>query len=113
MKLLQIASIGFVAAFGLAGCVIVLGDDGIEASEGFHVNDRHSDADSVLADKVRDALRAEPLLKGADLTVSARDGVVTLRGSVSELPAFDRALQVARTTPGVDKVVSRIRVEVR
>jgi len=108
---------GLVLATTLAlgGCVVVISDEGISSDgQGLHWGAERADrADAALAERVRSALFAEPLLKDAELTVSADDGTVTLKGEVVDLPAFDRALQVARATEGVEKVVSRIRVELR
>lgn len=102
-------------SLALGGCVVVISDEGISSDgAGLHLgDDRASRADAALAERVRSALFAEPLLKDSDVSVSAHDGEVTLKGEVVDLPAFERALQVARTTEGVDKVVSRIRVELR
>ena len=102
------------AACALAGCVIVISDEGIQTDgEGLHFRSGAGSADGQLADRVRSSMLADPLLKDADLSVGARDGVVTLKGAVVDLAQFDRAIELARKTPGVDKVVSRLQVEVR
>ena len=105
--------LAFCVAVGLAGCVVVISDGGIESGGAAHWNDQGSRQDDELARKVEDALRADPLLKGADLKVSSHDGVVTLRGSVEGMERFDRAIQLARKTEGVAKVMSKLKVEVR
>jgi hyperosmotically inducible protein len=103
------------SALALGGCVVVIGDEGVH-SDGAALrlgDERASRGDAALAESVRSALFAEPLLRDVDITVSAHDGVITLKGEVSGLPAIERALQVARGTAGVEQVVSKIRVVLR
>lgn len=98
-------------AFGLAGCVVVISDDGIEAGTEAHW-DGSSRGDSELAERVRDALKADALLKDSDFKVVVQDGVVTLRGTVKGTERFDRAVQLTKATQGVDRVVSKLKVEI-
>jgi osmotically-inducible protein OsmY len=102
-------SVGMAA--GLTGCVVVISDDGIEAGTEAHW-DGSSRGDSELAVRVRDALKADALLQDSDFKVSVQDGVVTLRGTVKGTERFDRAVQLAKATQGVDKVVSKLKVEI-
>ena len=101
-----------VAAFALSGCVVVIGEDGISSSDGVHVSDSNA-RDRALAGRVRDAFAADPALRDADITVSAHDGAITLRGDLTRVPDLQRAIDLAKGTDGVDKVISRLRVEVR
>lgn len=103
--------LAFAMAIGLAGCVVVISDDGIEAGSEAHW-DGASRSDAELATRVRDALKADPLLAKSELRVHAERGVVTLRGEVDGTERFDRAVQLAKGTEGVEKVVSRLRVQV-
>lgn len=104
--------LAFAMAVGLAGCVVVISDDGIEAGTEAHW-DGGSRADADLAVRVRDALRADPLLERSEFKVRVEDGVVTLRGEVEGTERFDRAIQIAKGVAGVEKVVSRLKVEVK
>ena len=81
----------------LAGCVVVISDDGIEAGTEAHW-DGSSRGDSELAVRVRDALKADALLQDSDFKVSVQDGVVTLRGTVKGTERFDRAVQLAKAS---------------
>lgn len=103
--------LALVTGFALTGCVIVIGDEGISTSDGVHVND--NSRDRALAGRVRDAYAADAALRDADITVSAHDGVITLKGELSRVADFERAIDLAKRTDGVDRVVSRLRVEVR
>lgn len=103
--------LAFVVAVGLAGCVVVISDEGIEAGTEAHW-DGTSSADAELAVRVRDALRADPLLARSEFKVRAERGVVTLRGEVAGTERFDRAIQLAKGVTGVEKVVSKLKVEV-
>lgn len=98
----------------LAGCVVVIGDEGVTTHRDgwFGSDDHHDGADAALARSVRSQLDADPLLKELDLKVTARDGMVTLRGRVENVQSFDRAVELAGKTEGVRKVVSRLVVEI-
>jgi osmotically-inducible protein OsmY len=104
--------LAFAMAVGLAGCVVVISDDGIEAGTEAHW-DSSSHADSELAVKVRDALRADPLLKSSEFKVNVSDSTVTLRGEVEGTERFDRAIQLAKGVEGVDRVISKLKVVVK
>jgi len=110
MKDLRHLVLAVVAMFALTGCVIVISDEGISTADGLHAND--NSRDRALAGRVRDAYAADPSLKDADITVAAHDGVVTLRGDLVRVADLERAVDLAKRTDGVDKVVSRLRVEV-
>ncbi len=66
--------------------------------------------DEVLFRTVQIRLLEDPQLE--DLAISARveSGVVTLSGSASNAEIRDHAVEVARSTPGVTAVESRIRI---
>ena len=100
-----------VAAFALAGCVIVISDEGISTADSVHAKD--NSRDRTLAGRVRDAYAADAALKELDISVAAHDGVITLRGDLDRVADLERAIDLAKRTEGVDKVISRLRVEVR
>ena len=70
--------------------------------------DGRADADTEAA--VVDALAAAHLLDRADVDVEARDGTVTLRGSVRLESERDAVERVARAVPGVARVVNQLDV---
>lgn len=67
--------------------------------------------DGTLTSNVKAAIAADPELKGLDLQVAARAGVVELSGAFDSYSKLDRALSVARSVTGVksidDKTVKR------
>jgi hyperosmotically inducible periplasmic protein len=68
--------------------------------------------DSGVTHKVRSRFNDENALDKSELNVDTdNDGVVTLRGSVPSPTAKARAIEVARTTEGVRKVVDKIEVK--
>src|SRR5258708_3142558 len=101
-----------VAAFALSGCVVVIGEDGISSGDGVHVSDSNA-RDRALAGRVRDAYAPAAARKDAGITVSAHDGAITVRGDLTRVPDLERAVDLAKRTEGVDKVISRLRGEVR
>jgi osmotically-inducible protein OsmY len=113
MRALRTIVLAATMGFALTGCVVVISDEGITAADGIHAGDRSSSRDRALAVRVREAFDAEPQLKDTDLSVSAHDGVVTLRGELDSVAALERAVALAKAAEGVDKVISRLRLEVR
>jgi hyperosmotically inducible periplasmic protein len=69
--------------------------------------------DTGLERTLKEKLAADAPTKTAAITVSARDGVVLLEGTVPNQAAKQHALSVARQTPGVVQVVDRITVAPR
>lgn len=67
--------------------------------------------DAELVETVQAALLTRPGLADADVTVSARDGVVTLRGSVPSLAARCEAELAAWAVGGAVDVENQLRVQ--
>jgi len=67
-------------------------------------------SDPALTGAVKTALLADGLVKGLKIDVDSRDAVVTLTGEVHSQAERDRALQIARDTPGVKEVQDRLRL---
>jgi osmotically-inducible protein OsmY len=65
-------------------------------------------ADEALAEAVAGALNGSSML--ANVSVSARSGMVTLSGTVSSFEARDQALELTRAVAGVANVNEQIRV---
>jgi osmotically-inducible protein OsmY len=72
-----------------------------------------STADTALESRVKAAVSADAQLKGANVEVSARDGVVLLQGSVANQAAKQRLLTAVRNAEGVTQVVDRVAVGAR
>jgi hyperosmotically inducible protein len=66
-------------------------------------------ADQALVARIQDALGKDPLLRDAtNLSVAAREGEVTLSGSVGNTAQAERAVQVARGVEGVQRVEDKL-----
>ena len=84
---------------------------------GAPVERRENSASDVISDtwittKVKSQFTGADALKGSDLSVdTSHDGVVTLTGSTPSEPARRRAVEIARTTRGVTKVVDDIKIK--
>ena len=63
-----------------------------------------------LQTDVQDAIRWEPLLKTADISVTAKDGVITLTGIVDSYAKKEEAENAAKSVAGVKVVVEKIDV---
>ena len=67
-------------------------------------------ADEVLAAQVREALRRDPMLYDAHITVNAERGVVRLSGVLSEADDFYQVRRIANGVPGVTRVVNNLQL---
>lgn len=66
--------------------------------------------DAGITAKVKTRLASDERVSAFDVDVDARQGVVTLEGSVGEEEAKSAAEEIARATEGVSGVVNRITV---
>jgi BON domain len=67
--------------------------------------------DTDVTSSIKAKLAQDDLVKAHDIDVTTRDHVVTLSGDVENLAAKQRAVQLARDTRGVDRVVDNLRVQ--
>ncbi|UPT69889.1 MAG: BON domain-containing protein [Flavobacterium sp. JAD_PAG50586_2] len=67
--------------------------------------------DAILQKEVQDALIWEPQLKGADIGVITRDGIVTLTGTVDSYYKKTEAEKVVKKVSGVKALVEKITVK--
>jgi osmotically-inducible protein OsmY len=73
---------------------------------------RHRQSEPMsLASRAYMALATSPSLRSSTFEVSAKDGVVTVRGVVPNEEAKRRAVHLAGTPRGADKVVDELRVD--
>lgn len=70
-----------------------------------------SEADKAIILEISGVLSREFPLAGIQVDVKAFDGAVILGGFVREQHQLERAVQIARATPGVKSVESRISVK--
>ena len=66
--------------------------------------------DDAIFDLVRQKLYNDPDVKGANLTISVKNGVVTLEGRVSSEKYKSKADKLTRKVQGVKDVVNKLRV---
>lgn len=66
---------------------------------------------SVLTAKVKAAIFEEPTLSSTEITVETYKGEVQLSGFVSSIEQTRKAVEVARTIPGVTSVKNDMRVK--
>ena len=64
-----------------------------------------------LQKDVQDAIKWEPLLKAAEIGVTAKDGVITLTGVVDSYVKKTEAEEAARNVAGVKAVVEKLEIK--
>lgn len=67
-------------------------------------------ADATLAVRVKTALIVEPSIKGMNIDVESKDGVVSLFGTVDNLANRDKLTQVASAVEGVRSVLNNVKI---
>jgi hyperosmotically inducible protein len=67
--------------------------------------------DGVITTKVKAALLTDPDVKGSQIGVDTRNGVVTLTGTADKATSLDRAKRIAHDTEGVKSVDSQLVVK--
>ncbi len=92
----------------LPACVIYVDETG---DADFHLGTAKVKADQTLAERVAGEMQGDELLSQEDITVYAKGGAVTLKGTVEDVAVVDRAIKVAASTEGVRSVKSRLEVE--
>jgi hypothetical protein len=66
--------------------------------------------DGTLTAKVKSALLADDAVPGSRIDVDSSAGVVTLSGRLSDQAQIDRAVGIARSVEGVERVESRLTI---
>lgn len=67
-------------------------------------------ADDKIYDEVRRKLADDATVRGAGLTVTVKDGAVTLEGRVHDDKARDKAARVAKRVKGVTNVTNKLKL---
>ena len=67
--------------------------------------------DTVITTKVKAAVFNEPSLKSAEINVETFKGVVQLSGFVNSQGDINKAIEVARSVPGVTSVKNAMRLK--
>jgi hyperosmotically inducible protein len=66
--------------------------------------------DGWITTKVKTDFVNEDALKGSDINVDTNNHIVTLKGTVASEAGRDRAVQIAKTTKGVSRVVDQLTI---
>jgi hyperosmotically inducible protein len=69
-----------------------------------------SQPDSVITGKVKATLAVDSTVRASQIEVATKDGVVTLSGNIDSQAEKDRAMEIARSTSGVNSVVDMLAV---
>jgi osmotically-inducible protein OsmY len=107
-----------VLPFVLAGCSIeYYGSHGHHSgtywTHGQGSNDSDAQAENrSLARAIRNKLKQNPMLQDANIGVEVDNDKAILRGHVHSTAELDRAVNIARSAPGIDTVESRIVVKI-
>ncbi len=67
--------------------------------------------DDFVNDTIKQKLAADSLVKGGNIEVDVKAGVVTLKGKVQESKQKDKAERIAKKVSGVKSVVNEIKIE--
>jgi hyperosmotically inducible periplasmic protein len=90
-----------------------IGDRTAEAARATAQDAKEALEDGALTAKIKAKMALDDTVKALDINVDTRDGAVTLRGTVRSSAERDRALQLARETVGVRRVVDQLTIEVK
>jgi len=66
--------------------------------------------DAALTTKIKSKMALDDSVQARHIDVTTRDHVVTLSGTVRSVPERDRAVQLAKETDGVTRVIDRLKV---
>jgi osmotically-inducible protein OsmY len=68
-------------------------------------------ADGALTAKIKSKMALDDSVRARSIDVTTRDHVVTLSGIVQSVAEHDRAVQLARETDGVTRVIDKLTVK--
>jgi len=67
--------------------------------------------DTEISSKIKAKMVLDDYVKARSISVTTKNGTVTLRGVVQSVDEHDRAMTLARDTAGVTQVIDELRVE--
>jgi osmotically-inducible protein OsmY len=67
-------------------------------------------ANRALRRKIYAAIAKQKEINAGDISVIAKDGAVTLNGTVTDSSQFDKVAEIARGVPGVTSVTNKLTV---
>jgi hyperosmotically inducible protein len=68
-------------------------------------------SDASIVTRAKSLMAADPIVKARNINVNAVKGDVTLTGIVKSTDEAERAVELVRGIPGVNSVISALRVE--
>jgi osmotically-inducible protein OsmY len=71
---------------------------------------QNTNSDDKIYDAVRQRLANDPDVKGADLEVAVKSGVVTIKGVVNDEHAREKAEKIVKKIKGVTRVENQLKV---
>lgn len=71
---------------------------------------QHKISDDRIYDQVRQKLANDPDVKGGGFDVAVKDGVVTLKGTVNDKNAREKAEKLTKKVKGVTKVDNQLKI---
>ena len=86
------------------------GSDTAAAAEDVYTGTKRAVKDTAITAKVKTAIHDDTALKGSDIHVTTKTGVVTLQGQASSREAAARAEDLAAHTEGVKRVNNQLMV---
>lgn len=92
----------------LNGCVLVVPNDSDDHGHWHHSYSSSDVSDRDLAQAVRSSLAGDSQTHAAAISVNAHDGDITLQGTVDNAAVLGRAVALAASTPGVQKVICEL-----
>jgi osmotically-inducible protein OsmY len=88
--------------------------EALDAQSRAAMKEPNMDNDDVIVENVRAALERDPrIAHAAEIAVGEREGMVTLRGTVSSPHQRRTAVDIARSVPGVGRVDDGLRIDPR
>jgi hypothetical protein len=109
MKISSYSAIVIMLAVLVQGCGSLIVGGG--SPGGGSYSGSHTSTDAAITSRINTRFVNDSLVRALDIRVSTYRGVVTLYGSVESAAVATRAVELARTTSGVNRVVSRLSVE--
>ena len=114
MRIVAATLVVSVAALGVAACSsMLLGSSGASAGRPIGQDNRSASAvadDRRITATIRQRFAADETLGAANLSIDTRQGVVTLRGALTDFGQRDRAARLATDVAGVVRVQNQISV---
>jgi hyperosmotically inducible protein len=108
MRLFSYSVVVLVLAGLLQGCGSLIVGGG--SPGGGSYSGGQSSGDAAITSSINSRFVSDSLVRALDIRVSTYQGVVTLYGSVESAAVAARAVELARSTSGVRRVVSRLTV---